>query len=317
MKIPRPDDKDVSDHIVGVLQTFGEATLDQIARAVPFMDEHVAPVIATLAAQGVVTIDGEVARASIPPDDRRVAIARLARAIFSPDLTPALDARLASSLYDELRRRAVGRPTEDIEFRQRHVTLRTALLRALYLCYRRDLYGKRIVLLGDDDLTSLALALVGGYESLHVLEVDHRLVSFLEDRLGDAATIVAWDARDDVPSKLLGAADTFLCDPSRRLYDLFLRRGTELTAPDGVLYLFANPSHSPPLEFSPLLTRILGSGLLLTDVVPFFNDYARNPEVMGSYGAFAASASGEGISFTESLIRAAKGNPEELARRPR
>ena len=127
----------------------------------------------------------------------------------------------------------------------------------------RRIWQKRIVLVGDDDLTSLAMALVGGYESLHVLEIDPRLIAFLQARIGDAANVIQWDAHNSVPPSLAGAADTFFCDPSRPHDHFFLRRGLELASPNGALYFCANPSHTSEVEFGPFLSKLHHAGLIL------------------------------------------------------
>jgi predicted methyltransferase len=275
-----------------------------------YRDSHIVVALVAALRDGEVQSDGRRYRLNESRPRQAIALAQLARQLFAPQSGAPADRELFDWLHARLREQTEGRPAETPEFRQQHVTLRTSLLRALYLSYRGDIEGKRIVLLGDDDLTSLAIALVGGYASLHVLEIDSRLIEFLRERLGDRVEVLQWDANDTAPSEVVAKTDTFFCDPSRRVYDLFLRRGLELAAPDGVLYFCANPSHASPLEFAPFMRSLLEAGLVLTDVIPSFNEYVRGTKRGEGYDAQLGQRSpGEGspaeenISFTESLVR--------------
>jgi predicted methyltransferase len=53
------------------------------------------------------------------------------------------------------------KPIPTLFFDQRPVTLETTINRVKYLLQKNDVYDKKIVMLGDDDLTSVALALRG------------------------------------------------------------------------------------------------------------------------------------------------------------
>ena len=54
--------------------------------------------------------------------------------------------------------------------------------RVAFMYERGDIEGQEILLLGDDDLFSLALLATGFPRSVTVLEVDSRLVDFIEKR---------------------------------------------------------------------------------------------------------------------------------------
>ena len=51
------------------------------------------------------------------------------------------------------------KPIPTLFFDQRPITYKTSIKRVEYLLKRNDVYNKKIVFLGDDDLTSIALAL--------------------------------------------------------------------------------------------------------------------------------------------------------------
>ena len=82
--------------------------------------------------------------------------------------------------------RAFGdaRPTVDQRLDQSHATAETAVRRALFLYENDALEGRSVVVLGDDDLTSLAIAVVAealslGAVDITVVEVDERLVGYI------------------------------------------------------------------------------------------------------------------------------------------
>jgi predicted methyltransferase len=120
-----------------------------------------------------------------------------------------------------------------------HCTVETKVRRALALYEAGLLDGGRVLLLGDDDLTSLAIRVVaerlgaqlGG---LTVVDVDPAVVRFVRTRLRAArfpVECVVHDLRDPLPGRLRGAADAVFLDPpyTRVGARLFLSRAAEAT----------------------------------------------------------------------------------------
>ncbi len=304
------------------LGRIGPARLNELLRHVSLSDKEMVAVLEREVAQGTLRtdgrsywLDGDSRGAETCGGAPEISLGRLAAALFNPHYAMAATAGdTLTALQERLARLFDGRPPAETGYDQRHVTARTSLLRALYLLHRGDLAGKRVVLLGDDDLTSLALVLVGGAASLTVLEIDERLVAFLGRRLRELGTpnarVVAHDANGPLPEDLIGSADTFLCDPSRPLYDLFLERGREALKPGGALYTFLFPSHSSPVGDHDFLRRAMTHELALTDLRPAFGEYQRYPETLppefaGRYPV--GDSPDDTICFTESLVRFVRG----------
>ena len=144
-----------------------------------------------------------------------------------------------SPLVGELSRAVRGGPPARLELDQCHCTVDTKIRRLLAVHEAGALVGRRILLLGDDDLTALTLPLlVGRYgspstvASLTVLDVDPALVSFLGRELADApfpVRCVEHDLRDPLPKELSGAFDTVVTDPpyTTPAARLFLSRAAE------------------------------------------------------------------------------------------
>jgi len=245
--------------------------------------------------------------------------------LFNPHEVLREHAGKVNEWLAQLRTLVRFRPAEQEKWHQRHVTLRTSLLRAFYLHYRGDIQKKTVVLLGDSDLTSLALCILGGFLYLHVLEADPRVVDFLERSIGELnvenAEVRSYNAYEAVPGDLRGAMDTLMCDPSRRLYRTFFASGVELLKPSGVFYTFVNPSHSDSVGQFIFQRDAIQQGWILTDSIPVFNEYQRRPgslpdELQEFYPA--PDNDEDNISFTETMVRFIQGpsaEAEALVRR--
>ena len=139
----------------------------------------------------------------------------------------------------ELSQAVRGGPPARLELDQCHCTVETKLRRLLAVHEAGALVGRRVLLLGDDDLTALALRLLvrdhgsrSTIASLAVVDVDPRLVAFLERELAGApfpAACVEHDLRRPLPPELSGAFDTVVTDPpyTTAAARLFLSRAAD------------------------------------------------------------------------------------------
>ena len=208
------------------------------------------------------------------------------------------------------RRACAESPLPTYLLNQRPVTADTSWNRALYMAWRGDLDHRRIVVLGDDDLTSLAIGLLATGSAVTVLEADPRLIRFLQetaDRLGIRDfTAVQYDCRAPVPETFRQTFDVALTDPSATLFELFISRCVSLVRPGGesTVYTFANPTNlRQSTAFQDLASRM---GLMITDMIPAFNRYALvDTELAEGQERYYAvpGASEERVSFVESLVR--------------
>lgn len=148
-------------------------------------------------------------------------------------------------LRREIRRATELAPPARLELDQCHCTFQTKLRRVLALHEADALVGRRILLLGDDDLTSVAIAAAvrelgdsGTVAALAVVDVDPAVLAFARDELDDApfpTAIVEHDLRLPLPASLRGAFDTVVTDPPYTLPGarLFLSRAAEALAGAG------------------------------------------------------------------------------------
>ncbi|MCK5321618.1 bis-aminopropyl spermidine synthase family protein [Candidatus Pacearchaeota archaeon] len=185
------------------------------------------------------------------------------------------------SIISKMERIVKSRPVPTFFYDQRPVTITTSVKRVAYLDSRGDLDGKRIVLIGDDDLTSLALGLTKRAKEIVVFDIDERLVDFInliskEKRLKVRA--YKYDLTKEIPSEFSGKFDIFLTDPTpnKISFELFISIGLNLLAEKGVGYVSFFPTHqAKSVDFQKILTE---RKVVITDMIPRFTEYDFVPQ---------------------------------------
>ncbi len=191
------------------------------------------------------------------------------------------------AVLDDVRQRlaeiAVRRPKVNVKLDQSHATPETVLKRAVYLYEHDALEGRNLLVLGDDDLTSLAVGLLAQHLEIVlgqvvVLECDHRLVDFLNainEREGLRGTAVARDLREDIPATLCGQMDVFFTDPPYTLSGLalFVSRGASALVPEVGKQGFVSFGRRPPAETARAIGALIEMGFAPVEILPEFNTY--------------------------------------------
>ena len=167
----------------------------------------------------------------------------------------------------------------------------TIVRRARHLAGRYALAGRHLVCLGDHDLTAVAVALLVPGATVSVVDIDERLLAYLDavsDRLGLDLGLYAADLRLGLPRALREDADLVFSDPPYSLdgVDLFVRRGVEALADrpgTSVLFCYGTAERGAErmLDIQGLLVRL---HLVLEALLPGFNRYH------GAHAIGAASA---------------------------
>lgn len=179
------------------------------------------------------------------------------------------------------------------------------------MVWKRDIQNKKIAILGDDDLTSIALGLTGLAKEIIVFEIDNRLVNFIKDKsktLGLNIKVVEQDLTKSISREYLNYFDLFMTDPTpiKVPFTIFANVGVKLLnkKKTSVGYLSFLPSCMPKsIDVQRIITRM---GLLITDVIPFFTQYdfvketysKEDLELLRKYSNNLSE-----ISFFEHLIR--------------
>lgn len=173
---------------------------------------------------------------------------------------------------------AEAAPPPLVELDQCHCTPKTKLRRVLAMHEADAIAGRRIILLGDDDLISITLLrfvrMFGmRVEELVVIDVDERLLAFIREEL-DGAPFAFRCVRHDLRQPFAGPFDTVVTDPpyTSTGAKLFLTRAREVLAGVGADVFFSFGSRRPGAQFAVQQT-IAELGLEIRALTRDFNDY--------------------------------------------
>lgn len=169
-------------------------------------------------------------------------------------------------------------PAPLVELDQCHSTPKTKLRRVLAMHAADAINGRRILLLGDDDLISIALLRFvrqfgGTIERLVVADIDERLLEFIALELDGAPfpfECVRWDLRD----RRAGRFETVVTDPPYTSAGarLFLARAVESLAGPGSQIFLSFGSRRPGVQ-ADVQHAIVEAGLEIRSLTRDFNDY--------------------------------------------
>lgn len=173
-----------------------------------------------------------------------------------------------------------NRPEAIVDYDQGYVTPETTVARVVLLAQKGDIQGKELLILGDDDLLSIAAALSGYPKRVTVVEIDERIVEFIKEtahREGLDIEVINLDLRNPLPESVLKSFDTFWTDPPEtpEALELFIGRGIAgLKGPGCAGYFGITYSESDKFKwraFQKVLTGKLGA--VITDMISNFNEY--------------------------------------------
>ncbi len=178
--------------------------------------------------------------------------------------------------------RSEYRKASSRELDQFYASPETSLRKAMVMMGRGEVEGKDVALLGDDDLVSLALVILGArFKSLTVFDVDKALLAFIGSKYDDMsnkdARTIFYDCRESLKREHLGRFDTVLTDPPYTRYgsELFLNRALELLKPGAgrSVFFFYGNSPSSPEKFFKVQEIFNKHGLLIEDKINKFARY--------------------------------------------
>ncbi len=184
-----------------------------------------------------------------------------------------------------------GRPEAISDFDQGYILPEDTIARVLYLYRRGDLEGRKILFLGDDDLTSLACALTGLPRSIQVLEIDSRLNEFLRQRARENRwenyRVLDYDAREPIPRDLDGQFDVFFTDPVETIsgITLFLSRcASGLKGESSAGYFGLTTIECSLSKWQQIQRNLLEMKFVITDIVHNFHEYILERRGIGEKG---------------------------------
>lgn len=196
----------------------------------------------------------------------------------------------AAEVTGELERLAAGMPAAKLDLDQTHCTVDTKLRRVARMWEEGALGGRRVIVLGDDDLMSLAITAFAraagpgaSPRRLTVVDCDPDLVGYLTARLrgpggvvqAGTVEVIEHDLREPLPGRLTGAFDVACTDPPYTLAGarLFLSRAVSALAPGAGRHVFFSFGARRPDETLHTQRLIADMGLTVRCLLPGFNTY--------------------------------------------
>lgn len=181
------------------------------------------------------------------------------------------------------------RPLAKRNFDQFYATAGTVVKRALKMAEKGDLWQREIVFLGDDDLTSISVALTKQAKRIVVFEIDKRINDLIkniskQERLN--IEVIKYDLRKSLPKKYLNSFDAVFTDPPYTFsgISVFLNQAIKLIKrkyTSRIYLCYGNSDRAREREVK--IQKLIGSkGLLIKSKLNQFNKY---------YGAESISSS--------------------------
>jgi hypothetical protein len=173
---------------------------------------------------------------------------------------------------------AKNRPQAIEKYDQGFISHEGVIKRVEFVYDRGDLYGK-IFVLGDDDLFSIAASLTGMPKKIFVVDIDERLINFInkvasEHSLNVEAMI--YDVQSDFPKNLRKRFDVFVTDPVETIpgLKLFLSRGVSTLKGIGCsAYFGITTLEASRKKWGEIQQMIYDMGFVITDIRRKFNVY--------------------------------------------
>ncbi len=164
------------------------------------------------------------------------------------------------------------------------------IIRRVEFIYERgDLLGSEIFIMGDDDLLSLALALTGLPKRIQVVEIDERLVSFINEvakRENLPVQAEIFDAQYALPDKFRKRFDVFITDPVETIagFTLFISRATAALKGIGSAgYLGLTTIEASRAKWYEIQRLFSEMGFVITDIRREFSLYPRGDKNFSRY----------------------------------
>jgi hypothetical protein len=204
-----------------------------------------------------------------------------------------LDDRFEEAL-ERFRALTTDRPPPIFEYNQGIIDPRDLALKSSVIYQRGDLEGRSMLLLGDDDLFSIFLAILGFPCTVTALEIDERLIRYINEKARInhfAITARRYDVNTPLPDDLRAAGDTFVTEPPEGLTGmlLFLGRAIDGLGPRGVGYFGLTTLESSLSKWLAIQKFLLEKRMVITDLLRNFSLYPEAGDPIEDYAKFPIS----------------------------
>lgn len=172
-----------------------------------------------------------------------------------------------------------NRPEALAIYDQGYIDPEGIIKRVEFIYERGDLLDSKILIIGDDDLISLAIGLTGLSKEVIVLEIDKRLVDFINEKakkLNIKVKAYQYDVKDNLPKKFQKRFDIFITDPTETLNGIkvFLSRGIAgLKGKNSSGYFGLTTLEASLSKWFQIEKFLIDCGFVITDIKRQFNKY--------------------------------------------
>jgi hypothetical protein len=209
---------------------------------------------------------------------RPTAVARYAAHQTSTPTDP-LDAAITANpeLLAAVRQQIAQVPPPIASLDHVQATPKTVRRRALWLAENYDLDRAKLVFLGDHDLTSLAVRAIHPQARMTVVDLDERILEYVDRLSARSITTLHADLRFGLPHGITGSADLVFSDPpyTPEGMGLFALRGLQTLSdpPNGRLLLAYGYSQRHPALGAQAQRELAILGITFEAILPGFNEY--------------------------------------------
>ena len=187
-------------------------------------------------------------------------------------------------VFEVFKRVVKGRPSPRESLDQKFISAESVFRRVVFIHERGDLAGSRIFVVGDDDMLSLALALTHMPREVVAVDIDDRVVDFI-NRIGEELRLPVrasvYDVRNPLPKSFQKRFDVFVTDPTETIpaLRLFLSRATTALRGKGCAGYFGMTTiESSISKWRKLHQMLYQMGLVVTDIRRDFSLYEETGE---------------------------------------
>ncbi len=182
------------------------------------------------------------------------------------------------------------RPLPVGEFDQGFVRPQDTMRRMIFMYQRGDIEDQEIFILGDDDLLSIAIGLTGLAKRVTVVEIDKRLVSFIEEfsqkHTNNLITVQQYNVLEPLPESEQGRYQVCVTDPveTHNGFKLFVTRCLSTLQGEGsAAYIGLTHLEASLKKWHKYQRMLNGAGLAITDII---RDFAYYPEEENQWEVF-------------------------------
>jgi predicted methyltransferase len=181
-------------------------------------------------------------------------------------------------VLEEFKRIAGKRPPPKAHFFQGYMREHDVISRIALMHQYNDLASKDFILIGDDDLLSIALALTGLPSRIFILDIDERLGDFIKtinEVYGFEIEFRKYDVSNPLPEDLRNSFDVFSSEPLETLSGLkaFLSRGVACLRENGVGYFGLSTAEASSKKWLSVEKLLLKMNCVVTDIIKDFSKY--------------------------------------------